>query len=67
VTLLLAVTLQEPIVVKILEPPERTLADVVVGALGLTGVIVVAALVLGVALAGVMFWIRSRSGEEPSA
>jgi hypothetical protein len=63
----IALAQQEPIVVKILEPPERTLADVVVGAMGLTGLIVVLALVLGVGLAGLMFWVRSRSDGGPSA
>jgi len=52
---------QEPIVVKLIEPPEKGLADVLVGSLGLTGVIVLVALALGLALAGVMFWTRSRS------
>ena len=37
------------------------LADVLLGSLGLTGVIVLAAVVMGAALAGVMFWVRSRS------
>ena len=52
---------QQPIVVKLIEPAEKGLADVLVGSLGLTGIIVLVALLLGVALAGLMFWIRSRS------
>jgi hypothetical protein len=54
-----------PIIVKIIPPEEKSelsgLADVLLGSLGLTGAIVVAAVVLGAVMAGVMFWIRSRS------
>ena len=52
--------LQPPIIVKLIEPPKDPtgIAHVVVGALGLTGVITVIAIVLGVVLAGVMFWLR---------
>ena len=54
-----------PIVVKIIEPPAKSdlagLADVLLGSLGLTGVIVLAAVLLGAVMAGVMFWVRSRS------
>jgi hypothetical protein len=54
-----------PIIVKIIQPEAKSdlegLSDVLLGSLGLTGLITLAALLLGVALAGVMFWIRSRS------
>jgi len=54
-----------PIIVKIIQPEEKSdlqgLSDVLLGSLGLTGLITLAALLLGVALAGLMFWIRSRS------
>jgi hypothetical protein len=54
-----------PIIVKIIQPEQKSdlqgLSDVLLGSLGLTGLITLAALLLGVALAGVMFWIRSRS------
>jgi hypothetical protein len=53
-----------PIIVKITEPAAKSelsgLADVLLGSLGLTGVIALAAVLLGAALAGVMFWVRSR-------
>lgn len=53
-----------PIIVTITEPAAKSelsgLADVLLGSLGLTGVILLAAVVLGAALAGVMFWVRSR-------
>ena len=55
----------KPIIVKIIQPEQKSdlqgLSDVLLGSLGLTGLITLAALLLGVALAGVMFWIRSRS------
>ena len=54
----------KPIIVRIPQDPPKSelagLADVLLGSLGLTGVIVLAAVLLGAALAGVMFWIRSR-------
>jgi hypothetical protein len=36
------------------------LADVLLGSLGLTGVIVLGALLLGLVFASVLFWVRSR-------
>ncbi len=52
----------DPIIVKIMDPPSDIagLADVLIGALGIAGAITVAAVLFGVVLAGVMFWIRSR-------
>jgi ABC-type phosphate transport system permease subunit len=56
----------KPIIVSI--PPDKPkselsgLADVLLGSLGLTGIIVVAAVLLGAVMAGVMFWARSRDG-----
>ena len=54
-----------PIIVRIPQDPPKSelagLSDVLLGSLGLTGVIVIAAVLLGVVLAGVMFWVRSRS------
>jgi ABC-type phosphate transport system permease subunit len=54
----------KPIIVKIIPPETKSelsgLADVLLGSLGLTGIIVVAAVLLGVVMAGVMFWVRSR-------
>jgi hypothetical protein len=54
-----------PIIVKIIQPEPKSdlegLSDVLLGSLGLTGVITLAALLLGVVLAAVMFWFRSRS------
>jgi hypothetical protein len=54
-----------PIIVKIVEPNAKSdlegLSDVLLGSLGLTGLITLAALLLGAGLACVMFWVRSRS------
>jgi hypothetical protein len=52
-----------PIIVKIIEPPHDPtgLADVLLGALGLSGVITLIAIVCGVALAALLFWFRRRS------
>jgi len=52
----------EPVIVKIVELPHDPtgLADVLVGALGLSGVISLAAVLLGLATGAVMFWLRSR-------
>jgi hypothetical protein len=57
---------KSPIIVRIYEPPGDPsglsgLADVLIGSLGLTGAIVLAALVLGLAFGGVVFWFRSRA------
>jgi hypothetical protein len=55
----------KPIIVKIIPPEQKSelsgLADVLLGSLGLTGVIVLAAVLMGALMAGVMFWVRSRS------
>jgi hypothetical protein len=50
----------DPVIVKIIPPKEETLSDVLVGALGVTGVMVVIALVAACVFAGVLFWVRSR-------
>ena len=54
----------EPIIVKIVETPAKSelngLADVLLGSLGLTGVIVLGAILLGLVFASVLFWVRSR-------
>jgi len=49
-----------PVIVRIVEPKKSGLSEVLIGALGLTGVLVLAAVVLGIVVAGVMFLIRSR-------
>jgi len=50
----------KPIIVKIVEPPHDPtgIAGVLVGALGLTGVIVLGAVLFGIAFAGALFLYR---------
>jgi hypothetical protein len=54
-----------PIIVKIIQPEAKSdlegLSDILLGSLGLTGLITLGALLLGVLMAGVMFWVRSRT------
>jgi len=55
----------KPIVVKIIESPNtelKGLSDVLLGSLGLTGVLVLGALLAAVVFGTVLFWIRSRYG-----
>ena len=52
---------QNPVIVKIVEPKEETLYDVLTGALGITGVMVLIAVVAAVILGAVLYWVRSRS------
>jgi hypothetical protein len=55
---------QAPVLIDIRQAPESEfsqLADVLVGTLGIAGVLVVTAVIFGAAIAGVMFWARSRS------
>lgn len=56
----------EPIIVRIIDPPSdiQGLGDVLLGALGITGAIVVAAVLFGILTAGVLFWIRSRQSSD---
>jgi len=55
-----------PVIVKIISPPKdetglSQLADVLIGSLGLTGAIVLSAVLLGALMAGVMLLWRRRS------
>jgi hypothetical protein len=54
---------QEPVIVKIIESPRDPtgLSDVLIGALGLSGAILLGAILLGVLAGGILFWVRSRS------
>jgi hypothetical protein len=60
------IQVQNPLIVKIISPPKdetglSQLADVLIGSLGLTGAIVLGAMLLGVVMAGLMFLWRRRS------
>jgi hypothetical protein len=53
-----------PIIVDITEPPKSelsTLSQVLLGSLGLSGVLALAAITLGIALGGLMFWLKRRA------
>jgi hypothetical protein len=52
-----------PVIVKIVETPTDPtgLRDVLIGSIGLTGAIVLLALLLGLVFGAVLFWIRSRT------
>jgi hypothetical protein len=56
--------IQDPgaVIVKIIEPPKDPtgLADVLVGVLGLSSVLGLAAISIGVAIGALIFWVRSR-------
>ena len=51
-----------PVIVRIIEPPKDPtgLADVLIGVLGLSTVLGVAAISIGVAIGVLIFWVRSR-------
>jgi len=51
-----------PIIIKIADPPSElnTLGAVLMGSLGLTGTLVLIAVLLAVVFGGAMFWFRSR-------
>jgi hypothetical protein len=53
---------QNPVIVKIIEPPHDPtgLADVLIGVLGLSGVLGLAAVLIGIGLGALIFWFRSR-------
>ena len=52
-----------PVIVRIVQPPgdPTGLADVLIGALGLTGVLVLVAVLSGLLMAALLFWMRSRT------
>jgi hypothetical protein len=60
------VIFQDPIIVRIVEPPSdptglKGLADLVVGTLGVTGAAMLVGVVIGGFIGGVLVWKRSRS------
>jgi hypothetical protein len=60
----------QPIVVRVVEEPVQStsVADVLIGAFGLTAVLVLAALLLGGLLGGALIWlqrVRARRGWAP--
>jgi hypothetical protein len=61
-SLLTSLAAQPPIIVKLVETPRDPtgLASVMIGALGLTGVLLLVALVLGFVAGGILYFARSR-------
>jgi hypothetical protein len=62
---------QTPVIVRVVEPPveSTTLGDVIIGALGLTGVLLLCAVLLGAVLGGILIGIkllRARYNLEPT-
>ena len=60
----------QPIVVRVIEEPVKStgVADILIGALGLTGAMLLAALLLGALLGGILIGIkklRAKYGMEP--
>ena len=56
---------QSPIIVKIVEPQEDKygISRVIVQAIGFTGAVTLLAVLLGIAMGGLLFWIRRRQSE----
>jgi hypothetical protein len=53
-----------PIIVRIIEPPPDPtggLGDLLLSALGVSGVIFIGAILMGMVTAGILYWLRSRS------
>jgi hypothetical protein len=52
----------QPIIIKLVEPKTDPtgLADIIIGSLGLAGALGLVALALGIVIAGVLFYARSR-------
>ena len=55
-----------PIIVRVVEEPvrETTVVDVLLGSLGLTGVLLLIAAVAGLALGGLMVWLKKRRSDS---
>ena len=61
---------QDPIIVRVVEQPvrETSIADVILGSLGLVGVMLMAALLLGLLLGGLLIGfkrLRAKDGLDP--
>jgi hypothetical protein len=66
VRLLLALqsTPASPIIVKITEPPDTRMRDLVIGVLKLAGTLALSALVIGLVAAGLVYWFRSKQDND---
>ena len=52
------------VIVRILEPPDTRMHDIVIGVLKLSGGIAIGALVIGLIVGGLVFWKRSKSEND---
>jgi len=60
------VIFQDPLIVRIYEPPKDTtglkgLAELIVSTLGVTGAAMLVGVVIGAVIGGVLVWVRSRA------
>jgi uncharacterized membrane protein YqhA len=60
----------QPIIVRVVEQPvhETTIADIILGAIGLVGILLIAAALLGLMLGGALIgikFLRARRGADP--
>lgn len=55
-----------PIIVKVIETPTESLADVVMGAIGLSGLLTLVAIILGLVLGAAFIAIRVRQKQRRS-
>lgn len=55
-----------PIIVRVFEEPakETTVVDVLLGSIGLTGVLLIIAALAGLALGGLLVWLKKRRGAD---
>ena len=49
------------IIVKLIEPPDTRIADLLIATLGLSGALLLAAVIAGLVVGSLVFWVRSRS------
>jgi hypothetical protein len=55
----------QPIIVRVLDEPVKStgVGDIILGALGITGVLLLAAVLLGALLGGLLIWIKKVRGK----
>lgn len=55
-----------PIIVRVVEEPARetTVVDVLLGSIGLTGLLLLIAALAGLALGGLLVWLKKRRGAD---
>jgi hypothetical protein len=51
----------EGVIVRLIEPPDTRIADTLINALGLSGALLLAAVLIGLMVGALVFWFRSRA------